>query len=52
MGIYTKLPEELNEVDVIVAGGTQLGLTTQWGISNNIVRWLSRLRRRWSSRRS
>jgi len=22
MGIYTKLPAELNEVDVIVAGGT------------------------------
>jgi hypothetical protein len=26
MGIYTKLPEELNEVDVIVAGGMLLCL--------------------------
>jgi hypothetical protein len=29
MGIYTKLPAELNEVDVIVAGGTLLGLVTR-----------------------
>jgi hypothetical protein len=28
MGIYTKLPAELNEVDVIVAGGAQLILAT------------------------
>jgi len=30
MGIYTKLPEELNEVDVIVAGGMLLSLVTQY----------------------
>jgi hypothetical protein len=28
MGIYTKLPAELNEVDVIVAGGALLVLAT------------------------
>jgi hypothetical protein len=29
MGIYTKLPAELNEVDVIVAGGKLLRLAIQ-----------------------
>lgn len=31
MGIYTKLPAELNEVDVIVAGGASLDLASQCG---------------------
>lgn len=30
MGIYTKLPAELDEVDVIVAGGALLHFATQW----------------------
>lgn len=30
MGIYTKLPAELNEVDVIVAGGALPNHATQW----------------------
>lgn len=29
MGIYTKLPAKLNEVDVIVAGGALLHIATQ-----------------------
>jgi len=31
MGIYTKLPAELDEVDVIVAGGTLHNLAIQCG---------------------
>jgi hypothetical protein len=31
MGIYTKLPAELNEVDVIVAGGTSLDPASRRG---------------------
>lgn len=30
MGIYTKLPAELNEVDVIVAGGALPNIVSQF----------------------
>ena len=51
MGIYIKLPAELNEVDVIVAGGALLSLAYNVTVSKIIHKWLSRLRRRWAPRR-
>jgi hypothetical protein len=37
MGLYTKLPEELNEVDIIIAGGGCLLRQTQLCNADNEV---------------